>query len=174
MDPNIRATLKTKVMTLLPELPEGFEKLARVNLDSLETEVSALPRRERLLVRRFSSLITELEALKMLSSELYQARTKELTALREGLFYQDLLPLMVFYEFWKDLDVGESPNLAIITKLLRDQRFNKIRNSIAHADFEFRGGTLVLNDRGYTQEFDFMKVTKLASCLSALVALMGA
>jgi len=174
MDHDLNLALQAKVRGLLDDLPDGFGDLATIQLERLADEVAALPRKERLLVRRFSSLITELEALKMLSSELYQSRTKELTALREGLFYQDLLPLMVFFEFWKDLDVGTSPNLAIITKLLRDKRFNKIRNSIAHADFEFRGGTLVLNDRGYTQEYDFMKVTKLASCLAALVSLMGA
>lgn len=174
MDKELNLALQVKVRGLLPDLPDGFQDLATIQLESLAAEVTALPLKERLLVRRFSSLITEMEALKMLSSQLYQSREREVAALREGLFYQDLLPLMVFFEFWKDLDVGTSRNLAIITKIVRDQRFKKIRNAIAHADFEFRGRTLVLNDRGYTQEYDFMQVTKLASCLAVLTLLMAA
>ena len=163
--------IRAKFLTLVRDVPKEFEPLAKVDLDSLATEVRKLPKKERLLLSRLGSLMTQLEALKMIAS--YDAHKSEMPALRDGLFFQDLMPLVVYHEFWKDLDIGRAPELGKIAQVLKGNRFNKIRNAIAHADFGIQGKRLHFNDRGYVVQVDAVQVSLLASCLACLASLLG-
>ena len=167
------AALRAKYQTLAEDIPEGFEALAVIDVDALQSEVASLPKKDRLLIARFSDLMAQVEALKHIATEAYSSRMQDMAALREGLFYQDLTPLVLFYEFWMDVDVGTRPNLLVVSSVLEGQRFNKIRNAVAHGDISFAGSVVRFNDRGHVVEMNILKASKLASCLSVLSCLLG-
>ncbi len=163
-------TIREKFLRLAQVVPSEFRKLGKVNLDAIAKEVGEMPRKERLLLTQFGSLMSQLEALKQIAS--YDSHSSEMPSLRSGLFFQDLLPLMVFHEFWKDLEI-KGEQLAIIAGIMRSERFNKIRNAIAHAEVGFDSSQLILNDRGYKISMNMMEASKLASCLACLATLLA-
>jgi hypothetical protein len=172
-----RQNLTTKVAGLLSDLPPEFNTLSEVILDSLRDEVNRLQAGDRERLERFRTLVTQLEALKMLTSQFYASKADVVASLRYGLFYQDLLPLILLFELWgklwKDLDLSAVPNLERFRNVLASRPFRELRNAIAHGDVFLDAPKLVLNHRGKRQELVTMQITKLASCLSAMVALMG-
>src|SRR3989338_11581495 len=95
MDTIAKKNLKAKAPGLLSELPRGFEELTQVDLDSLEREVGHLQVADGERLERIRDLVTQLEALKMLSSQFYAAKADLVVHLRDALFYQDLLPLQI-------------------------------------------------------------------------------
>jgi hypothetical protein len=105
---------------------------------------------------------------------------------REGILYQDLLPLVVIHELladgpkkratprWRELAKG-APPLAALADTLCSQKFNEIRNAIAHASIDFDGDTLVLPGigAGGDRHVKLLAASHLASALSLLVVLVG-
>src|SRR3989338_8855768 len=95
MDTIAKKNLKAKAPGLLSELPRGFEELTQVDLDSLEREVGHLQVADGERLERIRDLVTQLEALKMLSSQFSAAKAGWAVHVRDALFYRDLLPLLL-------------------------------------------------------------------------------
>ena len=162
------AQIQSKYFNLANNLPPGFEILSELDFDQVIKEVAKLPMKERLLIRKFGDLITQAEVLKNINSEAYQNKLELLYKCKDAFFYNDLVTLLLFHEFWKNLEIGKLKNLSEVSTLLTDQRFNKIRNAIAHIDFTFGEKKLQLNDRGYIVEMEIQQASNLAGCLSML------
>ncbi len=157
-----------KYLKLTTDLPKGFEVLATVDCGRIEREVAALSKKERLMIAHFASLMGQIEMLK----HSVDYGDLDMRPLMEGLFFQDMIPLVVFFEFWKDLNIGRSTELAKISALLQGQRFHRIRNAVAHADVEI-GLIITFNDRAQSVQMPAVQASKLASCLSMLAVVLG-
>ena len=163
----------------LNHIPKGFDALAALDLRQLRTQVAALPEADR--IRKLGRLLFQLEAYKIITGYFIpRSEQWRLRPSREGILYQDLLPLVVIHELlangpgkqatqrWNELARGDGP-LAALASTLVSQRFNRIRNAIAHASVDFDDDMLVWQDG----RVKLLEASRLASALSLLVALCG-
>jgi len=176
--------MNEKHRELTKYLPEGFEGFSEIRFDRLRYEASKLDAEKQEIVTRFATFAVQLEGFGNFKAHLLRTidqRTK--LAFKIAIGFETLWPIIMFSSFWENLFgplqsqsiliPKECVNLELIHNIISSQRFNKIRNAIAHLGIDFNEDNIVLRDKNFNLTLHYLEIVTITSFLMDICIYMG-
>lgn len=165
---SIKSDLLGKHKALSLERPFGLD-FSNINVEAIFSEAKKSERMQS-RINRFGKIFQQLEGLKQFNAPYLSSNNSMLQSFRDAIVYNELIQIQVFVEFFNSIksDFDYNTEIGKLTKIFTNQRMNKIRNSIAHFDWEISNENIEFRDNNFSRNIQYREVSVLSSLFSMI------